>query len=146
MNKPARRGSKNQRTATAVVEMALVTPLLLLILMGIMEFGWLFHVKSSLTTASRVGARTATLPGATDDEIRSSVHDVMNDMGFPQEKCGYEVDVTPLIEGDRAYVTVEVSVPYQNVSLVRGFFSWLNIGQISGITTYRDEGGGGEEA
>ncbi|MBW2187820.1 MAG: pilus assembly protein [Deltaproteobacteria bacterium] len=47
---------KNNRGA-ALVEFALVLPLLLLLLVGLIEFGLLFYNKQVLTNASREGAR-----------------------------------------------------------------------------------------
>ena len=47
---------RNQRGA-AVVEFALVVPLLLLVLFGIIEFSVLLYDKAMLTNASREGAR-----------------------------------------------------------------------------------------
>lgn len=41
----------------AAVEMAMLLPLLLLILVGTMEFGRVFNVQNSLTQAAREGAR-----------------------------------------------------------------------------------------
>ncbi len=48
-----------------VVEFALVLPLLLMITIGIIAFGYLFHVQSVLDNAARDGVRVATL---TDDD------------------------------------------------------------------------------
>jgi len=42
-----------------LVEFALVLPILLLFLLGIVEFGWLFNARISLTSAAREGARVA---------------------------------------------------------------------------------------
>ena len=49
------------RRAAAAVEMAVVTPLLLAVLFGIIEFGWLFTVQHTLVNAAREGARTGVL-------------------------------------------------------------------------------------
>lgn len=61
----ARIGS--ERGAEAV-EMALVTPLLLLLLLGIVEFGFMFQRYVVLTNAAAEGARVATLPGYNDSD------------------------------------------------------------------------------
>jgi Flp pilus assembly protein TadG len=46
-----------------VVEMAIVTPLLLLVIMGVVDFGFLFQRYAVLTNAAMEGARVGTLPG-----------------------------------------------------------------------------------
>ena len=56
-------GRKRVRKArgAAVVEFAVVLPLLLTILFGIIEYGWVFMVRQTLQTAAREGARVAVL-------------------------------------------------------------------------------------
>ena len=65
---------KNKR-GQALVELALVLPLLILLLFGTMEFGRIFHSYLVLTNASREGAR-AGIVGADDAGIRTKVKDV----------------------------------------------------------------------
>lgn len=43
----------------SLVEFALVIPVLLLFIMGILEFGWLLNAKITLTGGAREGARAA---------------------------------------------------------------------------------------
>jgi Flp pilus assembly protein TadG len=50
---------KNPEHGAALVELAIVLPLLLLILMGIVEIGLLFYNQQILTNSSREGARAA---------------------------------------------------------------------------------------
>ncbi len=47
---------ENQRGSSAV-EFAIILPLLLTLLLGIIEFGYLFNQQISLTQAAREGAR-----------------------------------------------------------------------------------------
>lgn len=51
--------SKDKERGAAAVEFALVLPVLLAILLGIMEFGFLFNQQISATNAAREGARFA---------------------------------------------------------------------------------------
>ncbi len=46
-----------------LIEMALVTPVLLLLVLGIVDFGFLFQQYVVLTNAAAEGARVGTLPG-----------------------------------------------------------------------------------
>lgn len=52
-----------------LVEMALVLPILLLLLMGIIEFGFLFAAKIEIQNAARDGARWASIGKMQDTEI-----------------------------------------------------------------------------
>ena len=52
-----RRGRSQE--GSAAVEFAVVLPILMLLLAGFFDFGWLFFWKQSVTNASRAGARYA---------------------------------------------------------------------------------------
>lgn len=45
----------------AIIEMALIMPLLLLLILGMLEFGWLLNGQLTVTASAREAARTAVL-------------------------------------------------------------------------------------
>ena len=53
---------RSQRGAE-LIEFALIFPLLLLLMLGIVDFGFMFQRFEVLTNATREGARLAVLPG-----------------------------------------------------------------------------------
>ena len=59
-----------------LIEYALVLPMLLLVVLGIAEFGFMFMRYEVITNAAREGARIAVLPGysATDVQNRVSAY------------------------------------------------------------------------
>jgi Flp pilus assembly protein TadG len=61
MNRPPRRGRKARDRGSVAVEFALVLPVLLLILFGIVDFGRALNAQIELTGAAREGARLAAL-------------------------------------------------------------------------------------
>jgi Flp pilus assembly protein TadG len=54
---------KSNTEGQALVEFALVLPILLLLILGMIEFGWILNGKITLTTAAREGARAAVVCG-----------------------------------------------------------------------------------
>lgn len=60
VNNLFRQLKKNDRGAS-LIEFALVTPLLLALVMGIIEFGWVYNGYITLNGATREGARVATI-------------------------------------------------------------------------------------
>ena len=56
-----------------LVEFALVFPLLLLVMFGIMDFGLLFQRYETVTNAAREGARIAVLPGYAQADVQARV-------------------------------------------------------------------------
>jgi Flp pilus assembly protein TadG len=57
----------------ALLEMAFTLPLLLLISVGILEFGRAFQTWQIVTNAAREGARVAVLPGIDDSMVTARV-------------------------------------------------------------------------
>ncbi|MBE7508032.1 MAG: pilus assembly protein [Planctomycetia bacterium] len=64
---------KSLRRGAAVVETAVVAPLMLLAMFGIVEVGYAFMVKQTVTLASREGCRAAALPGGTMADVTAAV-------------------------------------------------------------------------
>ena len=56
-----------------LIEFALVFPLLLLVMFGIMDFGLLFQRYETVTNAAREGARIAVLPGYAQADVEARV-------------------------------------------------------------------------
>lgn len=51
----------------SLVEFALVVPILLIFILGILEFGWLLNAKITLTSAAREGVRAAVVSSVSRD-------------------------------------------------------------------------------
>ena len=64
---------KNQK-GQALVEFAIVLPLILLIVLGIVQFGMLLNSYLSLTNAAREGARTGVIGGNNYDIIETIIN------------------------------------------------------------------------
>ena len=64
--------SKRARHGSTLVEFALILPILLAMLLGIIEFGWLAKNHLALANAAREGARAASL-GKSTKEISTRV-------------------------------------------------------------------------
>ncbi|HAU38148.1 MAG TPA: hypothetical protein DCX07_10600 [Phycisphaerales bacterium] len=109
----------SKRRAAATVEMALILPLLMILTLGLIEYGWLFLNAHRVTNAARQGARVGARPDSTNADVLTTVDTIMQqaDLG----SSGYQVAVTPsdittLQPGEQ--LTVEVSLPYANIELV----------------------------
>lgn len=69
-------------SGSQIVEAALVLPLLLLVLLGILDFGLLFRRYEAVTNAAREGARVAILPGYTAADVQNRVQQYLTDAGL----------------------------------------------------------------
>lgn len=102
---------RDQRGQTAV-EFALVAPLLVVLLLGIIQVGIAFHDYVTITDAARAGARKAIVArftGGNTATTKQAVRDAASDLD--QSKLG--VDVTPTtLDTAGSQVTVTATYPY----------------------------------
>lgn len=73
--RPQRTRWRRDDRGTALMEMAFTLPLLLLISIGIIDFGRAFQTWQVLTNAAREGARVAVLPGIADSMVAARVQE-----------------------------------------------------------------------
>ena len=113
---PWSNGGRRERGAAAV-EFALVAPLLLILLLGIIEFGFVFNNQISLNQAVREGVRVEALETGSGDEVtRASFLGVTGsggDLGVSVSGC----------DGDAERATVSATYPHQLVVLPGGLLS-----------------------
>lgn len=92
--------------------MALVMPLLLLMLAGIFDIGFLLTRYSVVTNAAREGARVAAVPGWASGDVQARVNQYLSAAGLPPD--GVVTSVTPVAvtAGAITFNAVEVAVSY----------------------------------
>jgi Flp pilus assembly protein TadG len=73
---------KSERGAE-LIEFALVLPLLLLVVLGIVDFGFLFQRMEVVTNAAREGARLGVLPGYSATDVCARVVNYVQNGGLP---------------------------------------------------------------
>jgi Flp pilus assembly protein TadG len=116
--------------AAQLVEFALVLPMLLLIVLGIAEFGFIFQRYEVVTNAAREGARMAVLPGYTDADVDARVRTYMTQGRVPTTGANPSVVITnvsiavgaglPPINAKRVVVTYTHT--YTFVPRISGWF------------------------
>lgn len=124
-----------KKRAAVAVELAVVTPVMLAMLFGIIEFGWLFTVQHTMLNAAREGARFGSLEGVDSTEISPHVQQYLTAVGVDQTAT---IEVTDPTEADPT-VTVRVTIPRDDVSLVGHFFGFSG-GTLEGMASMRKEG------
>jgi hypothetical protein len=113
--KTMRRRRREGKRGAALVEFAAVAPLLLLILFGIIEYGYIFMVRQTVIHAAREGCRIAVLQTTEEPytEVTERITEIMATTGV----TNYTVDLTHPTEGD-PMEAVQITVPISEVSLV----------------------------
>ncbi|HQY89219.1 MAG TPA: TadE/TadG family type IV pilus assembly protein [Tepidisphaeraceae bacterium] len=77
---------KRFKRGSAVMEAALVFPVLLSLTFGSIEFGHFFYYKHTLQGAAREGARAAIVPGATNANVTTAVTSAMSAAGIASNR------------------------------------------------------------
>jgi hypothetical protein len=97
------------RAGVAAVEFALVTPILMTLVAGVIQFGWLFYVQNTMLDAARNVTRSVAIG---EIEAAAEEEEVEQDLGnFPYE---FDVDVSDAA----AEITINVSLPGEDAVLM----------------------------
>jgi Flp pilus assembly protein TadG len=120
------------QSGAELIEMAMVTPILLMILAGIFDFGFLFRSWEVVTNAAREGARIGILPDYDCDptapaDIQSRVDAYMAGAGFSSPSAYTVTVATGTVStsgGDFTACSVRVSMFAQlpSLSIIGQFF------------------------
>jgi Flp pilus assembly protein TadG len=97
------------RDGQALVEFALVMPLLLGFLVGIVELGQAWRSQQVLTHAVREGARLAIVPTSTDQQVSERINQMLANGGLDASKAQTTL---ALRGGTGTSDTVRVQYPY----------------------------------
>lgn len=107
----------NERGASAV-EFALLLPLLMMILFGIIEFGMALYRQAILTNASREGARLGivqSVPAITSGQINTRIDAYLTAAGIAPGSVTRAI--SPIVSVTGTPVTVTLTLPYTFVVL-----------------------------
>jgi Flp pilus assembly protein TadG len=133
-----------------LVEFALVLPLLLLVMLGIAEFGFAFQRYEVVTNAAREGARLAVLPGYGDGDVQGRVAAYLSSGRVPATVTNPKVvveDVSIPVAGGRPpisakRVTVTYTYTFQFLNAVSALFgSNYTTVPLSAVSEMRIEAG-----
>ena len=145
-SRPVRRASWRNRSGNAVLDMALVMPVLIYLTFGACEYGYALYCKHSLQAAAREGARAAIVSGAVASDVQTAVDSSMLASGFAQSKYTRPPTITPSgwassAAGTTVQVTVNTTWGSIGVHLLpSGMGGISNSKALSGATTMRKEG------
>jgi Flp pilus assembly protein TadG len=98
----------------ATVEFALILPLLLLLLLGIIEFGKAWNIAQIATDAVREGTRkcvTADNTVFTNAWVETDIKNMMARAGVPTAVS--DVQITGECDGTTEAVTITLTIPYR---------------------------------
>ena len=138
-----------RRAATAAVEFALISPLLVTLLLGLWELGRAIQVFQIVSNAAREGARQAASAKYTKAEVQQSVFDYLVNANVPMSdtlpqssvdlsNTNATITVANVTSGGEVFdanqldkMTVYVSVPVKNFRWISSTFYMPANGKVS---------------
>lgn len=130
---------RDDRRGQALVEFAITTPLLLMLLLGIVDFARAWNVYQVLTDAGREGTRVAVVDnGASLDQVRAVIKNAASRAGI--ELTDADISVTEGAgRGDPTTVSVQYAHRLRFVGWVLGLVSGDQNLNINVVATMRRE-------
>lgn len=123
----------SRQKGLAAVELALTIPLFLMILLGMLEYGYYFYIATSATSAAREGARQCTLVslGACGQCNPSAAVTYMNQLGLSEH-----TSATANCSNGAAGImyTVNVAVDYPTLTGLGPMSGLMPASQVDGNT------------
>ena len=103
---------------TALLEAAITLPLVLLVCVGIFEFGRAYQTWQVLTNAAREGARAAIITGTTDADITTRVRNYMQGGQLPNyASAAVTITHNVALTGSDTATQVQIDYPFQFIVL-----------------------------
>lgn len=126
---------KDNRGQT-LVELALLLPILVLLVFGILEFGRVFNETLVVTAAAREGARVA----AVNSDNDAAAVDAVKQVAAAIDRGQLTIDISPAgVRAIGSEVTVQVTNQVPIVTPLIGAFFEGNSATVSGTTSMRQE-------
>jgi Flp pilus assembly protein TadG len=107
---------RDRERGQAVIETALVLPVILAMILGVFSLGSLFSTQLIVTNASREGARLGAL-GRPESRVRDTVKGYLAQSGLKEQP---QIAVTTLKSADGDSVNVDVTYPVQLLFTIPG--------------------------
>jgi len=113
---------RKREQGQALVEFAIVLPILLMVVCGIIDFGWLFYNQLSVQNACREGARFACV-NATSETLEADVINKVKE-NISEGVSGLDVEVTLDYDTEvtDGYVIVKVRGEAEVLTPISGVF------------------------
>jgi len=125
-----------------LIEFALVAPILIFIIAGIIDFGMMFRTFEAVTNAAREGARVGVLPGYNPPDVQTRVNAYLASSGLTGPRTTNVVNV-PVATGAGTFTARAVTVNYTYqfavlgaaAPLFGGNFGSINLNAVSVMRT-----------
>ena len=115
------------RPAAAAVEFAVIAPILMVLMLGMVEVTRAIQVKTYLTDAARSGGRLAIQPGNRTQDVTANINTILNNNGLNSAYAtitvlvnNTDLDVSRAQKYDQ--ISVKIALPISKVNWVTPLF------------------------
>lgn len=116
------------RRGTAVVEFAIIAPVVVFLFMGMVELTRAIQVKHVLNDSVRSAARMAIQPGYSSDQVTQNAKDILTDNGIPTTHAAITIKVNDVTTSEvktataGSKISVQITVPASQVGWISSAF------------------------
>jgi Flp pilus assembly protein TadG len=119
-----------------LIEFALIFPTLLMVVLGIIDFGFLFQRYEVVTNAAREGARVAILPGYANADVEARVNQYLTAAGLTDPSTTAVGAAQAITVGTQCITVRPVTVTYDAPLLFLGpIFGMMGGGSFRTLTS-----------
>jgi Flp pilus assembly protein TadG len=113
----SRSDPQTRRRGVAAVELAVISPFLAVLVLGMIEMGHALMVKETLSDAAQKACRLAAQPNTTTAQAQAEVDNIMQDSNMAGYSTailvnGNNTDIQSAVHNDQ--ISIKVSVPASN--------------------------------
>jgi Flp pilus assembly protein TadG len=112
--------NNKKRRGAAAVEFAVVAPVLIMLVFGMIEFGRAIMVQQVIVNASREGARTAVIEGASLADVNGAITAQLDAATIADRTIAFRVNGStvsdPTVGSAGDSVSVDISVNYADIT------------------------------
>ncbi len=134
-----RRGFRRSDEGQGLVEFALVLPLLLLLIIGVVEFARAWNVRQAITDATRLGTRTLVVDnglGPTESEV--VIADALANARIDASQCNITVNHVDQ-RGEYSWIQVECPYTFKFIAPLIVLAAGTNTINLTSTVTMRTE-------
>ena len=112
-------GRRRSEAGQALVEFALILPVILLLVVGMLEFARAWNLHQVMTDAAREGARRAVLANTslptdqTQDSVKKAMWDRLAQFGYDPQYATMSIDPIANWKSTGSSMTITLTCPYR---------------------------------
>jgi Flp pilus assembly protein TadG len=112
------KNKRRERRGITLIEMAAALFTLLIITMGVIEYGWMFFKSHQIANAARQGARIGARPSSEEADAIAAVNQALTNAGIPLSVViGITFDIPPESADAGETFTLTLEVDYDALGL-----------------------------